>query len=74
MTPIIFFPILNNKFNALIFTSKIDVLNTNKIISNNFFLQSNTVKKLLNDLFEINLMHKSIIIFCKHGEILYVSK
>ena len=43
--------------------SKIDVLNTNKSISNNSFLLSNTDKKLLNELLDINLMHKSIIIY-----------
>ena len=72
--PLLFCSIRNNKFNAFILTSKIDVLNTYKTISNNssFLSKSFTKSLYVNDL--IKFISKHIILFWMQGDISKVNK
>ena len=72
---LLFLSINNSKLKIWYLMSKIDVLNTNNIISNNSFFLSKISKKFLYFSFSFKkLLIKEIILFCIQGEILYVNK
>ena len=61
--PPLFFSISNNKFKAQTFTSKIEVLNTNKAILNNSSFLSKYLTKFSYLYFSIRCESKQIILF-----------
>ena len=72
---LLFLSINNSKLKIWNFMSKIDVLNTNNIISNNSFFLSKISKKFLYFSFSFKkLLINEIILFCIQGEILYVNR